>query len=82
MLDGDAVRRDLAERGVAFVERLGDSSHRLDPDSVSLAAPCANCGEPPSAHTVEGGFGLVCPVDVAARTEDERFTYTAPDEVA
>lgn len=46
-----------------------------------LAAPCANCDLPPSAHTVEPEFGWVCPIDAAARTDDERFTYTHPSEV-
>lgn len=38
---------------------------------------CANCGRVPHLHLHEDGFGFVCPEDAAARTDEERFTYTA-----
>lgn len=44
--------------------------------------PCANCGQGIGVHVLEDGFGWVCPTDVAARTDSERFTYTRPGALA
>lgn len=81
-----AIARAAAEVERRLVDAFAMLSHSQGVFQMDLARgififrECSNCGQLPFQHTPEAGFGLVCPTDVAARTDAERFTYTRREE--